>query len=1016
MTTIKAPANTRPKPLTMRALREQVRAAELEVALAEAKYTKRLLTTLIEADEVVDTERAGWDIVASAGRTIDMKDLTGPGIETDLPTVRKRSYRAWRLDPHGRGILRNLLRFVVGRELTLDFGDTKRGVWANGVPGGEVSETGKEDDRLLTRLVWDEFSRRNAWKLRIKELVRRTFRDGDMFLRRFVRDGHVAVRFIEPDAVATPTNKTGGAVQDTDIPLEAWPLTSDDVGKKTRIIDGVEVLASDVETVVAYHVRQGDVSAVDNFERVPAKDVIHLKCSADLNDARGVPFLEPILKKLSQYDTWEEYRIILNKIRTSIALVRKIEGGTAAQAQAIIAGRQPAPGAPLGRDPQTTSGRREAAFRPGTILTPSAGVSYDFISPRLDARDASEDGRKLLLTIAVGAGMPEMLVTGDFCHHIDTEVLSDRGWLKFDDVSYGDHLATVNPATGFLEYQKPFDLHSFHYRGEMFACRERKVRFCVTPNHELWVAPVRPWRQSVRHQASGEPLAFEKICAKDLSRSHYAIQMAVKDPNREDQASYRLPWGETMDMDVWLRFLGYVISEGHILKRQRDVPVGIVLTQKQGTSVEAKISSCMSSLPWVFHKSTASYVTWKSVHTKWRSCNRRLAQHVREIVGSEEGALSWQKRLPDFVWGLSWRQKQLFLDALLDGDGSRYPTCAYYATSSPRLADDVHRLGVLLGYNATLSLTKKHTAGPVVTKHQITHVVLSRGHPRMLELSRIVRESHDGRVWCATVPNGLLVTRFEGRVLVSGNSNANFASTSVAAQLVQREWEDWQDFFEGALVKVYEWVLEAAVEALGLPVNTDRSLSLQWPVFLRDDEAKATERRVTLWQSGILSKRTWAAEEGYVYDDEKELMVDEDPPDMAVAPGAGDDSGSMQEARIQAAHAALLALGELDEAAAKVQDQEVAGALGRYVDRARNLLLAEQKSPTKVQSLIFDKTKFDAKRARKWARVHGFHATKADETEGSIRLRQVDPERFKDGSIKTITLTKGVKATVGHPK
>lgn len=654
MTTMKKP----PKPQTMKGLREQVRAAELEVALAEANYTKRVLKTLTEADEIIDTERAGWDIVASAGRTTDMKDLTGPGVEIDLATVRKRSYRAWRLDPHGRGILRNLLRFVVGRELTLDFGDTRRGVWTDGVLGGTVTETKKDGDRLLTRLVWDEFVRRNAWKLRVKELVRRTLRDGDMFLRRFVSDGHVAVRFIEADAVASPTLTIGGTVRAEDVPTESWPLTPEHVGKKTRVIDGVEVLATDVETVVAYHVRQGDPLSVSEFERVPAKDVIHLKCSADFNDARGTPFLEPVLRKLAQYDTWEEYRVILNKIRTAIALVRKIEGGTAAQAQAIIAGRQPAPGAPLGRDPQTTSGRREAAFRPGTILTPSAGVSYDFISPRLDARDASEDGRKLLLTIAVGAGMPEMLVTGDF-------------------------------------------------------------------------------------------------------------------------------------------------------------------------------------------------------------------------------------------------------------------------------------------------------------------------------------------------------------------SNSNFASTSVAAKLVQREWEDWQDFFESALVKVYEWVLEAAVEGLKLPANVDRSLTIQWPVFMRDDETRATDRRATLWQSGILSKRTWAAEEGYVYDDEKDLMADEEPPET---PADADAEGSVEEARVQTAHAALLALGELDEATTRVQDPDVAGALTRYVERARDLLLAEQRSTTKVQTLIFDKSKFDAKRARKWARAHGFRASKTDETEGSIRLRQASPGRFKDGSFRTISLTKGVQAVVAHPK
>lgn len=1011
--TSKWPAQKPPRSRTMKELREEVRAAELEVALAEATYTKRLLKTLTEADEVVDTERAGWDIVASAGRVTDMKDLTGPGVETDLATVRKRSYRAWRLDPHGRGILRNLLRFVVGRELTLDFGDTRRGVWADGVLGGIVTETKQNSDRLLTRLIWDEFVRRNAWKLRVKELVRRTLRDGDMFLRRFVRSGHVAVRFIEPDAVATPMAATSRSVQDGDIPSEKWPLAPDDVGKTTRVIDGVEVLDSDVETVVAYHVRRGGSLSADDFERVPAKDVIHLKCSADFNDARGTPFLEPVLKKLSQYDTWEEYRVILNKIRTAIALVRKIEGGTATQAQAIIAGRQPAPGAPLGRDPQTTSGKREAAFRPGTVLTPSAGISYEFISPRLDARDASEDGRKLLLTIAVGAGMPEMLVTGDYCHHIDTGVLSDRGWLVFDDVTYGDHLATVNPATGLLEYQKPTHLHSFDYHGIMHACRERTIRFCVTPNHEMWVAPFRPWRQSVCHPTQGEPLAFEKVCAKDLSRRYYAIQMAVRGVNVSDRTEYVFPWGDRICMDTWLEFLGYVISEGHILKSRHGNPVGVVLSQKIETPVEAKISACMSKLPWSILTRTATYVTWKNAHTKWRVRDRRIAEHIAEIIGSEEGTLSWQKKLPDFVWELSWRQQQILLDALLDGDGSRYSTWAYYATSSPYLADDVQRLGVLLGYNATLSRTRKKTMGSIVTKHQVTHVVLSQGHPKLLEHSRVHQELYDGRVWCATVPNGLLVTRFGGRVLVSGNSNAAFASTSVAAQIVQREWEDWQDFFEAALVKVYEWVLEAAIKGLGLPADVDRSLTIQWPVFMRDDEAKATERRATLWQSGILSKRTWAAEEGYVYDDEKELMADEGPPEM---PADADAEGSMEEARVQAAHAALLALGELDEAAAQVQDPAMAGTLTRYVDRARDLLLAEQRSTTKVQTLIFDKAKFDAKRARKWARAHGFRASKTDETEGSIRLRQAPPGRFKDSSFRTISLTKGVQAVIAHPR
>lgn len=75
-----------------------------------------------------------------------------------------------------------------------------------------------------------------------------------------------------------------------------------------------------------------------------------------------------------------------------------------------------------------------------------------------------------------------------------------------------------------------------------------------------------------------------------------------------------------------------------------------------------------------------------------------------------------------------------------------------------------------------------------------------------------------------------------------------------------------------------------------------------------------------------------------------------------------------------------------------------------------------KKTPTTVQTLIFDSSKFDRSAATKWASEHGFHATKVDETEGSFRLRQLDPADFADASFKTIELANGVKAVIGHRK
>lgn len=69
---------------------------------------------------------------------------------------------------------------------------------------------------------------------------------------------------------------------------------------------------------------------------------------------------------------------------------------------------------------------------------------------------------------------------------------------------------------------------------------------------------------------------------------------------------------------------------------------------------------------------------------------------------------------------------------------------------------------------------------------------------------------------------------------------------------------------------------------------------------------------------------------------------------------------------------------------------------------------------TTVQTLIFDSGVFDKKAAEAWLSSHGFKKMKApDESEQSIRYRQIDPGKFQDGSFRTIKLKKGIKAVIG---
>ena len=435
-------------PKREKTMTRRLQEAQQRVALAEAEYTADLLTQLRTAERRLQMEANvvygepddhNWSPIAGGGATTASKML---GESRTAEVVRKQMYRFWRYDPHARGILRNYVRFIIGTSFGVDFDEQRLGQW--NADQTRLTVTTSKDEQPIVRVLWNDFVTKNRFLQRAKEMVLRTFRDGECFVRKFERRGRVYLRFVEPEHVVNPL--AGGVQMGT---VQAGDLDDDEqVGEPTRIQDGIEYLADDRETAVAYHlkIRLDGFSLESAPERVPASQMLHMKAFCDLNDLRGIPMLEVVAKQLVNYAAWEEYRLILNKMRSAVALVRKVEG-TSAQAQAIIQGRQSPREDPRRLSPQTGSGNREAMFRAGTTLTPGAGVSYEFISPNLQARDAAEDGRRFLLTIAAGTGLPEMLITGDwsnsnFASSVEARTPSVREWEDWQEF-FGEYFERI---------------------------------------------------------------------------------------------------------------------------------------------------------------------------------------------------------------------------------------------------------------------------------------------------------------------------------------------------------------------------------------------------------------------------------------------------------------------------------------------------------------------------------------------------------------------------------------------
>ena len=74
------------------------------------------------------------------------------------------------------------------------------------------------------------------------------------------------------------------------------------------------------------------------------------------------------------------------------------------------------------------------------------------------------------------------------CLDKQTDVLTEKGWVKWSNYDGRCKLATVNLENLCVEYQSPTKIYKYPYKGIMECCKSQSIDYCVTPNHKMIVA------------------------------------------------------------------------------------------------------------------------------------------------------------------------------------------------------------------------------------------------------------------------------------------------------------------------------------------------------------------------------------------------------------------------------------------------------------------------------------------------------------------------------------------------
>ncbi len=343
-------------------------------------------------------------------------------------------------------------------------------------------------------------------------------------------------------------------------------------------------------------------------------------------------------------------------------------------------------------------------------------------------------------------------IEGPECHSYDTEVFTKLGWKFWPDVTVTDELACMRTDRTIF-FSRPERLIAQEYSGNMIRADARMFHFMVTPNHRLFCT---------RHPGGDKPFMFlagdfdkrwavrfdtgAKPYTGDAAFLHFQVPALTVTNNNQNE----LP---PIAIGDWCEFMGWYLSEGccsdYVVKGRtyRNYHARISQSDKVNPDCVQAIKFLLSRMPF------ASSYSDRAFHIP----GKQLTTYLKQF------GFALDKFIPEELFDAPVFARERLLHALLMGDGRMTPKHTTFTSFSLKLALGFERLAVSLGH--TVNFKKYFDKRPNVQawsyevsllklRERIVSAKPSQGIGGLFS-----REKYKGKVYCATVPGGMLLTR-----------------------------------------------------------------------------------------------------------------------------------------------------------------------------------------------------------------------------------------------------------------
>lgn len=363
------------------------------------------------------------------------------------------------------------------------------------------------------------------------------------------------------------------------------------------------------------------------------------------------------------------------------------------------------------------------------------------------------------------------------CVPLDTMILTQRGWLKHDEVRAGDTTIGYNFRTGHSEWT-PITRIVHHENAPLVRLSDSRWHATTTPNHR-WLslprvpAPVadlpttcpecgwRPANGVAVHRRKTHRVVSAKQRNVLLDQPRFVITEDVRSRDRI-MLSACAETPSTIDISVReAAILGWIAGDGNLANRTHRPAMSIAQSKPEMVD---KIKRLLEGVPHALHVDDRG------------GCGPRHRFHLNHDYARDLLARAGNPKSDSVtqVLAMSTGQRNAWLDAVIDAEGTRTTKPGF---TRPRIA--IHQAPGSVLEAVTLAVYLSGRRPRVLytkrSKHHDTRLPEASVRANTPVVSGALLGKEDvgrGAVWCVTTVLGTWTAREDDHVFLTGNSNA----------------------------------------------------------------------------------------------------------------------------------------------------------------------------------------------------------------------------------------------------